>query len=73
MPRLARLARSALRQPWLEALVLREAGGECAGPHPALPLRLQCAEACRAAFPDEDFMHLAGLLAPLGKLLAHAK
>ena len=34
---------------------------------------LQCAEACRAAFPDEDFMHLAGLLAPLGKLLAHAK
>ena len=41
---------------------------------PRLPLPPpQCAEACRAAFPDEDFMHLAGLLAPLGKLLAHAK
>ncbi len=37
------------------------------------PCLQQCAEACRAAFPDEDFMHLAGLLAPLGKLLAHAK
>ncbi|KAL4435901.1 hypothetical protein ABPG77_000663 [Micractinium sp. CCAP 211/92] len=45
-------------------------------PAPDMPLlehALQCAEACRAAFPDEDFMHLAGLLAPLGKLLAHAK
>ena len=37
------------------------------------PPLLQCAEACRAAFPDEPWMHLAGLLAPLGKLLAHAK
>lgn len=45
-------------------------------PAPDMPLlehALQCAEACRAAFPEEDFMHLAGLLAPLGKLLAHAK
>jgi hypothetical protein len=40
---------------------------------PLLEYAMQCAEACRAAFPDEDFMHLAGLLAPLGKLLAHAK
>ena len=40
---------------------------------PLFPAAQQCAEACRAAFPDEDFMHLAGLLAPLGKLLAHAK
>ena len=40
---------------------------------PLLEHALQCAEACRAAFPDEDYMHLAGLLAPLGKLLAHAK
>lgn len=40
---------------------------------PLLEHALQCAEACRAAFPDEEWMHLAGLLAPLGKLLAHAK
>lgn len=45
-------------------------------PTPDMPLlehALQCAEACREAFPDEDYMHLAGLLTPLGKLLAHAK
>jgi hypothetical protein len=42
-------------------------------PCPPHPHSTQSAEACRAAFPDEDYMHLAGLLAPLGKLLAHAK
>jgi hypothetical protein len=40
---------------------------------PLLEHALQCAEACRTAYPEEDYMHLAGLLAPLGKLLAHAK
>ena len=46
----------------------------CASPDmPLLEHALQCAEACRAAFPDEEWMHLAALLAPLGKLMAHAK
>ena len=40
---------------------------------PLLEHALQCAEACRTAFPYEDYMHLVGLLSPLGKLLAHAK
>ncbi|KAK9831931.1 hypothetical protein WJX81_000298 [Elliptochloris bilobata] len=31
------------------------------------------AEACRAAFPDLDWLHLVGLLHSLGKLLAHKR
>lgn len=34
---------------------------------------LYAAEACRAAFPDHDWLHLAGLLHSLGKLLAHRR
>lgn len=33
----------------------------------------QTAEACRAAFPDLDWLHLVGLLHSLGKLLAHKR
>jgi inositol oxygenase len=32
---------------------------------------LQCAELCRRAFPDDDWMALVGLCHGLGKLLAH--
>ena len=31
------------------------------------------AEACRAAFPDLDWLHLVGLIHSLGKLLAHKR
>lgn len=31
------------------------------------------AEACRAAFPDLDWLHLVGLIHSLGKLLAHQR
>ena len=33
----------------------------------------QTADACRAAFPDLDWLHLVGLLHSLGKLLAHKR
>ncbi len=40
----------------------------------ALPEHAACtAEACRAAFPDLDWLHLVGLLHSLGKLLAHKR
>jgi inositol oxygenase len=45
-------------------------------PEPALSLRAhaeQSAEACRRAFPQWPWAGLAGLLHPLGKLLAHAR
>jgi len=32
---------------------------------------VQSAELCRLNFPDKDWMHLAGLIHGLGKLLAH--
>jgi len=46
------------------------------GLDPTLPLPEHAAgtaEACRAAFPDLDWLHLAGLLHSLGKLLAHKR
>ncbi|GAB4821790.1 hypothetical protein N2152v2_008836 [Parachlorella kessleri] len=41
---------------------------------PSLGLKehaLQTAEACRLAYPEEDWLHLVGLIHDLGKLLAH--
>lgn len=41
-----------------------------------LDLRQQAfrtAEACRLAHPSEDWLHLVGLLHPLGHLLAHPR
>eukprot|EP00887_Chlorella_sp_A99_P006539 scaffold3.g6539.t1 len=58
---------------------LREYEAVLLGPDdadPELPLldhALQSAEACRLAFPGEEWMALAGLLHGLGKLLAHAR
>jgi hypothetical protein len=46
------------------------------GLDPTLPLPEHAAgtaEACRAAFPDLDWLHLVGLLHSLGKLLAHKR
>ncbi|BDA44886.1 probable inositol oxygenase 1 at C-terminar half [Coccomyxa sp. Obi] len=34
---------------------------------------MMTAEACRAAFPDLDWLHLVGLIHSLGKLLAHKR
>lgn len=31
------------------------------------------AEACRAAFPDLDWLHLVGLIHSLGKIIAHKR
>lgn len=39
---------------------------------PLLEHAMQTAEACRAAHPSQDWLHLAGLIHGLGKLLAHA-
>ncbi|KAL4458795.1 hypothetical protein ABPG75_013660 [Micractinium tetrahymenae] len=64
---------SALLGPGDDGVLLGAAPEPPAPDMPLLEHALQCAEACRAAFPDEEHMHLAGLLAPLGKLLAHAK
>lgn len=41
---------------------------------PTMPLMehaLQTAEACRLAYPDEEWLHVVGLIHGLGKLLAH--
>ena len=40
---------------------------------PLLEHALQTAEACRLAFPDQEWMALVGLIHGLGKILAHAK
>lgn len=33
----------------------------------------QTAEACRLRYPDQQWLELAGLLHPLGKILAHRR
>jgi len=48
-------------------------GAEVGDPDmPLMEHALQTAEACRIAFPQQDWMGLVGLLHGLGKLLAHA-
>ena len=46
------------------------------GTDPAMPLLEHCfqtAEACRVAYPQEDWLHLVGLIHSLGKLLGHSR
>eukprot|EP00891_Asterochloris_glomerata_P008150 jgi/Astpho2/8150/Aster-03082 len=51
-----------------EAALLAEPGSDMPLPEHAF----QTAEACRAAFPESDWLHLCGLIHGLGKVLAHA-
>ena len=52
-----------------EAALLPEPGSDM----PLLEHAFQTAEACRAAFPESDWLHLCGLIHGLGKVLAHAR
>ena len=52
-----------------EAALLAEPGSDI----PLLEHASQTAEACRAAFPESDWLHLCGLIHGLGKVLAHAR
>ena len=52
-----------------EAALLAEPGSDMPLPEHAF----QTAEACRAAFPESDWLHLCGLIHGLGKVLAHAR
>ena len=52
-----------------EAALLAEPGSDM----PLLEHAFQTAEACRAAFPESDWLHLCGLIHGLGKVLAHAR
>ena len=52
-----------------EAALLAEPGSDM----PLLEHAFQTAEACRAAFPASDWLHLCGLIHGLGKVLAHAR
>ena len=58
---------------WEAAMLLNDIVDE-SDPDTNLPQimhALQTAEACRAAYPDEDWFHLLGFVHDLGKILAH--